>query len=93
MVRDSQGWNLAATGEEMTHEQLMELVSNPLTESHNGFNVALHKIVDLHRPITTKKGSDYSVNCMTCIVASHNGGWKNRKYPCPTIEIIMKEVA
>ena len=76
----------------MDHNQLMSIVSNPLAESYNGFNVALTHIVDLHRPITSKTGDRYTTHCMTCIVGVKNG-WKNRIYPCPTIQLIMKEIA
>jgi hypothetical protein len=52
---------------------------------------ALYAVLDLHRPISTKKGKTYEVNCMVCIVY-RPGGWSNRKYPCPTIEMIEKEI-
>ncbi len=51
---------------------------------------ALLLVADLHRPISTKKGRTHEVNCMTCIVY-RPGGWSNRKYPCPTMELIQKE--
>jgi len=68
----------------MTYKKLLKVVSDSLTENHNGFNHALRAVVELHKPqdITLPDGS-WGENCCIC------DGWA---YPCRTIEVIKKEL-
>jgi hypothetical protein len=69
----------------MSYQELLTKVSDPLAESHNGFNHALRAVVELHQPqdITLPDGS-WGENCCVC-----NNGWT---YPCRTIQVIEKEL-
>jgi hypothetical protein len=82
MVRDSQGWHLAAAGEEMTHNELLakinyDIEGNPYDE----YMSALRSVVELHKPI-----EDHEHLCGGCWF-----GDGMMAYPCPTIQVIEKE--
>jgi hypothetical protein len=69
-----------------------DLIEKIHVEGYQWEPIALLKVIDLHRPIATKKGRVIESNCMTCIVY-RPGGWSNRKYPCPTIQAIESEIS
>jgi hypothetical protein len=75
----------------MSYKELLTKVSDPLAESHNGFNHALRAIVELHKP-------DGNSNCAYCNkrFACKKCGSRLESYisyPCPTIQAIEKELA
>jgi len=69
------------------YDKLLARVSDPLAESHNGFNHALRAVVELHTDIQTgpknRGKSGLRARCTECGFA----------YPCPTIQAIQKELA
>ena len=73
----------------MTYEQLLEKVSiNALIKPD-----ALRAIVELHKPVkghSNMETYDY-VGCNACVEWSIDGDI-NLEYPCPTIQIIEKEL-
>ena len=70
----------------MTHDELLAKIGNPVDEGYEWgdivFNKALRAVVELHK-------RDVRGNCDICTYIT-NGGFV--AYPCPTIQVIEKEL-
>ena len=73
----------------MKYEDLLEKVSINSLVSPN----ALRAVVELHKPVQGHSNLDtYDyVGCNACVEYSHDGDI-NLEYPCPTIQVIEKEI-
>ena len=76
----------------MTHDELLAKMSKPAhnlnaNDARNVYLLALRAVVEMHKPIDNPNFPDSDIWCWQCA-----DGRGYAKYPCPTIQIIKKEL-
>ena len=73
----------------MTHEELLEQIDMVYEQPLYAIKAALRAVVELHKPTGIRSYESY---CLQCMKNNGDGVIVNIGYPCPTIQVIEKEL-